>query len=268
MKFRSVFARAVYALSIFITVAGCLFVLYFGLRVFIIDTYPVNTGSMMPAIQPGSRIVVNKLIYGARLYKNLDFLDGGKLQTLRIKGSRGISYNDVVVFNRAHPMEFDITKVYVKRCIGLPGDTIWIRNGKYQNSSVNDGVILKHFTAHNSQLVSDSPMQVCFPYSETLGWTTLNFGPLYLPRKGDCIALSPTNTSLYRRIMTYENGVNIRYSSDTVFLHDQPIQVYTFQDSYYFMAGDNFADSSDSRFFGPVPEAFIIGVVPLKNNDK
>ena len=108
MSRKKIITNALFIVSAIITTTGCLFVLYFGLRIFVFDTYPVNTGSMFPTIAPGDRIVVNKLIFGARLYKNLDFLQGGKLKTLRMKGHRGINYNDIVVLNYAHPMEFDI----------------------------------------------------------------------------------------------------------------------------------------------------------------
>ena len=158
-------AKTANIISILIIIIGCLIIVYFWIRIFMFDTYPVNTGSMYPTIQPGDRIVVNKLIFGARLYKNLDFLQGGKLKALRLKGYRGVNYNDVVVFNCAHPMEFDIRTVYVKRCIGLPGDTIWIRNGQYQNSSVKERVMSKYFTVDNTLFGADSTLQICFPYS-------------------------------------------------------------------------------------------------------
>ena len=255
--------KVIYALSIMITSAGCLLVLYFGLRIFMFDSYPVNTGSMTPTIQPGDRVVVNKLIFGARLYRNLDFLNGGELQTLRMKGYRGVNYNDLVVFNRSYPLAFDIRTVYVKRCIGLPGDTIWIQNGKYQNSSVQDRVVTKYFTRNILTHLPDS-LLTCYPYKEALNWTIQNLGPFYMPRKGDCIALDQTNIWLYRRLMTYEHGADIRFEPDTVFLHNLPIQTYTFKENYYFMAGENFGNSADSRYFGPIPETFIVGVVPFK----
>ncbi|MCL2502374.1 MAG: signal peptidase I [Bacteroidales bacterium] len=265
MNIRRIFSKTAYVLSIMVTAAGCLFALYFGLRIFVFDSYPVHTGSMIPAICPGDRIVVNKLIFGARLYRNLDFLDGGKLKTLRMKGYRGISYNDLVVFNHSHPMEFDIGTVYVKRCIGLPGDTIWIREGRYHNSSVSDGVVLKHFTQVSPHYFPDS-LHICFPYNEELGWTILNFGPLYIPRKGDSINLYPVHAWMYKRIIMYEHGEDVAYREDGVYLNNLPIQTYIFKENYYFMAGDNFAHSSDSRYFGPVPETFIVGVAPLKIN--
>ena len=222
---------------------------------------------MMPSIQPGDRIVVNKLLFGARLYKNFDFFNGGELQIIRMKGFRGINYNDVVVFNRAYPLVFDINQVYVKRCIGMPGDTIWIRDGTYQNSSVKESVITKHFLSQKLSLTDSSVLQ-CYPYIDALNWSILSFGPLYMPRQGDCITLNQTNIWLYRRVMAYENGGDIRFESDSVYLKNRYIQTYIFKENYYFMAGDNFVNSSDSRHFGPIPEAFIIGVVPLKINTK
>ena len=252
--------------TIILTVC-CLFLFYFCFNLFIFSTYPVNSGSMMPSISPGDRIVVNKLIFGARLYRNFDFLEGGKLQTFRMKGFRGISYNDVVVFNRSYPLSFDIRQVYVKRCIGLPGDTIWIRNGQYQNSSIKTQLLMEHFNPQSTEYATDRLFE-CYPYKEALHWTIWNFGPLYLPRKGDTIALNQMNIWLYLRLIRYENGLDFHFENDTLFLKNQPMQTYTFRENYYFMAGDNFANSADSRSFGPIPETFIIGVVSIKINTK
>ena len=263
MDFHKHLFKAINISSTVITIAGCFLILYFGTRIFLFDTYPVNTGSMIPAIQPGDRIVTNKLLFGARLYKNLDFLKDGELQTIRMKGIRGINYNDVVVFNRAYPLTFDIQQVYVKRCIGLPGDTIWIRDGIYKNSSVSDKVMSRHFPPFNPTFAPDSLIKQYYPYKEALNWTIVHFGPFYMPRKGDRILLDQTNIWLYRRLMTYENGAEIRFEDNGVFLQDKPIQTYTFKENYYFMAGDNFLNSGDSRTFGPIPETFIIGVVPF-----
>ena len=268
MSFRNPITKAVSGLLLLVIIAGCFFVLYCGSYIFMLDIYPVSTNSMLPSIQPGDRIIVNKLLFGARLYKNLNFLDGGELQTVRMKGFRGVNYNDVVVFNRAHPLAFDIKSVYVKRCIGLPGDTIWAKSGTYRNSSVSDGVMSKYFSSDPPISIPDSSLLTCYPYKEALGWTILNFGPFYMPRKGDCMALDQTNIWLYRRLMTYENGADIQFVQDSVFLQNRYIQSYTFNESYYFMVGDNFFNSSDSRYFGPIPETFIIGVVPYKINEK
>ena len=75
-------AKAVNAVSVCVLAFFGLVLLYFGTRVFVCDKYPVSTTSMTPTIIPGDQILVNKLVFGARIYKNLKFL-----QAIRSKRS-------------------------------------------------------------------------------------------------------------------------------------------------------------------------------------
>ena len=72
-------AKAVNAVSVCVLAFFGLVLLYFGTRVFVCDKYPVSTTSMTPTIIPGDQILVNKLVFGARIYKNLKFLQGDSL---------------------------------------------------------------------------------------------------------------------------------------------------------------------------------------------
>ena len=132
-------AKAVNAVSVCVLAFFGLVLLYFGTRVFVCDKYPVSTTSMTPTIIPGDQILVNKLVFGARIYKNLKFLQGDSLETFRIPGFRKIRHNDVVVFNFPfgnddwQKIEFRINRVFAKRCLGLPGDTLSVVNGFYRN---------------------------------------------------------------------------------------------------------------------------------------
>ncbi len=100
-----------------------------GYRVFICDRFVVPSSSMEPTLQPGDRILVDKLIFGARIYKNYDFSPGRTLSSWRMPGLRGIRPGDVLVFNAPHGLDdgkiaFRINYVYSKRCVGTPGDTV------------------------------------------------------------------------------------------------------------------------------------------------
>jgi len=219
-----------------ITVAT-LILLRTGSRIFVGDWFPVNTSSMSPTIVPGDKIWVNKLIFGARIYKNLDFFDGKPLQTFRVKGWRKIRRGDVVVFNapihQSGPdsIAFRIDYVYVKRCAGLPGDTLYIPKSA-TFSRPQDTI----FTTHRQKYT----------------------GTIFVPKKGDTLCLDRADWELYHTVVAYEtNGII-------------PEKFHVFQNNYYFMCGDNTLQSHDSRNFGFVPEEFIIGISKrvLFNNKK
>jgi signal peptidase I len=79
----------------------------FVLRTFVIQTFSIPSGSMLPTLQVGDRIIVNKLSY--------DFHD--------------VHRGDIVVFKRP-PLESQNYSDLVKRVVGLPGETISSVNGK------------------------------------------------------------------------------------------------------------------------------------------
>ena len=242
--------------------------LWVGLKIFVFDTFPVNTESMSPTIQSGDVIVVNKLIAGARVYKSLEFSDTSRLESFRVKGFRKIDRNDVVVFNYSNgkardPLCFRINSVYVKRCAAIPGDTISIKNGVYVNSSINGPIGL--VAAQQALAAADLSKNIikAWPFDGGIGWTILNLGPLYVPRSGDVIEMNRRNMSIYRKYIEYETRKKLEYKNNKVLLGGEHIKSYRFEKNYYFFAGDNVVDSRDSRYFGLVPEEFIIGVATL-----
>ena len=108
------------------------------LRLFVVDFYSIPSDSMQPTIEPGDFIMVNKLSFGARMYKNFDFLkDRTEPETYRIKGFSKIHNGDVLVFNFPYSGGWDrismhFSRFYVKRCIGIPGDSLQIKGGFYE----------------------------------------------------------------------------------------------------------------------------------------
>ena len=258
----------------FVTVSwGFAFVvfLYFLVRIFVCDVFPVSTLSMYPTIKPGKRLVVNKLIFGARIYKSLKFPQEDSLKAWRMPGFRGIRNGDVVVFNYPFSrgtdpgIEFNVNIVYVKRCVGGPGDMLAIRDGLYRLLPSGDTVgyvpnQLAYAAVPDSTIAPGVLRSTVFDEGEAQ-WTTKNLGPLYIPRKGASVMLDTLNYKPYRFVIEYETGRKLEKRADGIYLAGRPLERYTFKENYYFMAGDNVADSHDSRYFGYVPEMFIVGVV-------
>ncbi|MEL6443946.1 MAG: signal peptidase I [Bacteroidota bacterium] len=103
------------------------------LRVFVLEPYRIPTPSMAGTLLPGDHVLVSKVHYGPRLPITLRIpfsdwiLEGVELPGWRLPGFRAVHRGDVVVFNQPRqPGPIDQRMPFVKRAVGLPGDTIRI----------------------------------------------------------------------------------------------------------------------------------------------
>ncbi len=178
-------------------------------RSFIAEPFRIPSGSMIPTLEVGDFILVKKYAYGVRLpvihQKILDIS----------QPERG----DVVVFR--YPPQPEIN--YIKRLIGLPGDTIEWSNDK--KLTIN-GTPVKYQSIEN--------------YSLQDGSTVVN--------------------SVSQKSEILPNGVK-----HNLILYPQGTRAGKWQvpEGHYFMMGDNRDNSSDSRFWGFVPEANLVGKASL-----
>ncbi|MCC8146778.1 MAG: signal peptidase I [Bacteroidales bacterium] len=241
------------------------------LRTFFFASYKIPSYSMLPAITGGDYILVNKWIPGPRLFKKLHFADGEKVETKRLPGLRSIRRNDVLVFNFPYKetrdrMVFDRNMYYVKRCVAIPGDTFYIEKGVYKVKNNPDTLGSYRNQADNwirFNKESSDPADESFPFDPAYPWNILDFGPLYIPGKGDRLSLDNTNIKLYEKLIAYETFKDISVRDGNVYIGDERVSSYTFENNYYFMTGDYVFDSQDSRYWGLLPEDHIVGKAGL-----
>ena len=135
------------------------------LRTFIIEAYRIPSGSMIPTLLVGDWLFVNKLVYGP----HIPFTDN------HLPGYREPARGDVVVFKSPTQIDqpWDPNPTLVKRLVGQPGDTLFMRKGVlYLN-----GAVSKHnFTPADSTQIFDS-RDTLFEWQKAVALKSSRFGP-------------------------------------------------------------------------------------------
>ena len=194
-------------------------VVVFLLRSFLFEPFKIPSGSMIPTLRVGDLILVNKFHYGVRL----------PVLNTKVIANHEPQRGDVMVFRYPPQPSLD----YIKRVIGVPGDEVAYLNKRL---TVNGQPVP---TASAPEFFDSDSMRYARQFEERHGGKTYytlndNDRPAFIPGASD---------------FPYKD--QCRYSVEGV--------VCKVPAGHYFMMGDNRDNSLDSRYWGFVPEANIVG---------
>ncbi|MFY7665602.1 signal peptidase I [Flavobacterium sp.] len=322
---------------------------------YVMQPFQIPTSSLEKTLLVGDFLFVSKFHYGARpqmsavsfpmvhdtipvaKVKSYVYDDANKdswknkLQYpyVRIPGFQTIKNNDIVVFNwpcdtlfhmyeradRRYDKPIDKRTNYVKRCVGIAGDKLEIKqgivyiNGKavvyperakiqqvYQaaldkTKPVDINAVMKSIGSTEQIGSNDNRDTIYFSalteegaeklktfsafsdikrriekgtdsriFGGQLNWNADNMGPIYIPKAGTTITLTPENLPFYKKVITEFEGPHlVKIVGNDVYIDNKLAKSYTFQKDYYWMMGDNRGNSLDSRYWGFVPEDHVVG---------
>ena len=191
----------------------------FLLRSFLFEPFKIPSGSMIPTLQIGDLILVNKFHYGIRL----------PVANTKVTAGTPVQRGDVMVFRYPPKPSVD----YIKRVVGIPGDEVAYLNKKL---TVNGQPVASEALP---DYFDDSTMRYFRHEREQLPGKTHqiiidNERPAFIPGADD-----------------FAGREHCRYSVEGV--------VCKVPEGHYFMMGDNRDNSLDSRYWGFVPDKNIVG---------
>jgi signal peptidase I len=192
----------------------------FLLRSFLFEPFKIPSGSMIPTLLVGDLILVNKFHYGVRL----------PVINKKIVNNNDVKRGDVMVFRYPVDPRLD----YIKRVVGIPGDEVSYLN---QKLSINGQPVE---SASKGDFYDEDALRYAPQFSEKLGDVQHNI--LVEPKRQSYYGPDPKQFPMAENCRYTPEGVTCKVPA-----------------GHYFMMGDNRDNSQDSRYWGFVPDANIVG---------
>jgi len=195
----------------------------FLLRSFLVEPFKIPSGSMIPTLQVGDFILVNKFTYGIRL----------PIISQKIVQINNPERGDVMVFHYPENPSID----YIKRIVGLPGDVIVYRNKQV----LVNGVVQEQRSEGEYNYADDR-----------LNFVHTNRYTENLSGHAHEILINPEVPGLHMgSVADFPQREQCSYTFDEVRC--------TVPAGHYFAMGDNRDNSRDSRYWGFVPDKMVVG---------
>jgi len=229
----------------------------FLLKTFVVEAFRIPSGSMENTLLVGDFLLVNKLAYGIKTPRYFP-LTNLAIPSLTLPSFGSVKRGDVVVFEYpGKHVEADGNDpvYYIKRCIGVPGDTVTIHSGEL----IVDGREVLPPSHGKGSYPGEILWMESSPGSGAGPIDGNNFGPITVPKKGDVIHLTQASALKWREFIEREHHKLVIDPAGKILIDGVPSTDFTVRENYFFMLGDNRGNSLDSRFWGFVPEGNIVG---------
>lgn len=242
-----------------------------SVRFFLLESFYISSSAMETAVLNGDYLIVSKNPMGYTPERNA-----------------------VVLF--ASPLLKDSAeqKLFLSRCIGLPGDTLELKdnglsiNGKevpksphtlacYMLTDSTEKVIFRqmkrfHIPVREPERMGDTTRITLTPFEEYqlreelpqpfndrfIPIKTENY-KLIIPRKGIAYRLDAATLTACKEIILAETNGKAIFRDGKLFLDGRETSFFFFRQNYYWMLSDNTMEGIDSRHLGLIPESHITG---------
>lgn len=253
------------------------------IRALVIYPFRIPTGSMQDSLLIGDFLLANKFVYGIRSpdWIGIPYTEiGFKIPFFHTPGFRKPARGDVVIFK--YPKNQALN--YIKRCIAVSGDTVFIQNKTvYVNGKTFPNAPKTKFIHNHTYPVGSKESKIFPPGAGNRD----NYGPVRVPAPGDTFRFTNDSRGEWTKWLTvafYEGyDLKLRHSGQTIklneknidrwerytksypidafYIDDDPIKnrLYTVKNRHYFLMGDNRDNSLDSRYWGFLPGRLVVG---------